>query len=135
MKASQFITGSQFLKRDEVIAAGKIEAMITDVEEVQSFGKRSMQLCLKQSNGQKKKLTLNNSNGGTLAGALGDETDNWVGRRVVVFFDENVEFGKEKVGGIRVRVVQQEAAKPATADEANLPAVLGGTDDDEDFGI
>lgn len=38
-----------------------------------------------------------------------ENTDNWIGKKVVVFYDENVEMAGETVGGLRVR-----AAKPAS---------------------
>lgn len=34
--------------------------------------------------------------------AWGDDSDAWVGRRVQLFHDPNVRFGKEAVGGIRI---------------------------------
>jgi len=34
--------------------------------------------------------------------AWGDDSDTWVGRRVQLFHDPNVRFGKEAVGGIRI---------------------------------
>lgn len=37
-----------------------------------------------------------------LLSAWGDESDTWVGRRVQLFHDPNVRFGKEAVGGIRI---------------------------------
>jgi hypothetical protein len=33
----------------------------------------------------------------------GNETDNWVGKKITLYEDPDVMFGKEKVGGIRVR--------------------------------
>lgn len=37
-----------------------------------------------------------------LLAVWGDESDAWVGRRVQLFHDPNVRFGKEAVGGIRI---------------------------------
>jgi len=34
--------------------------------------------------------------------AWGDESDNWVGRRVTLFQDPTVKFGREVLGGIRI---------------------------------
>lgn len=34
--------------------------------------------------------------------AWGDESDNWVGRRVTLFRDSSVSFGRDAVGGIRI---------------------------------
>lgn len=37
-----------------------------------------------------------------LMDAWGDESDEWVGRRVALYRESSVTFGKEKVGGIRI---------------------------------
>jgi len=51
-----------------------------------------------------KTLPLNKTNLIDTADALGSSnTDNWIGKKIVVFFDENVRFKGEKVGGVRVR--------------------------------
>lgn len=34
--------------------------------------------------------------------AWGDESDDWIGRRVTLYRDESVRFGSEEVGGIRI---------------------------------
>lgn len=37
-----------------------------------------------------------------LLGAWGDESDHWIGRRVTLYRDETVKFGREATGGIRI---------------------------------
>ena len=64
-----------------------------------------------------KSLVLNKTNFRTLAGAFGDETDNWRGRQIVLF-TEMVPFKGQLTKSIRVRLPkskQQEAA-PARPD-------------------
>ena len=68
-----------------------------------------------------KPMVFNSTNLKRAAKALGsEETDEWIGKRLVVYFDEDVEFGGEIVGGLRVRKVQgraaQEAPTPPPAD-------------------
>lgn len=66
----------------------------------------------------KKPFVLNSTNIQLLTKALGtDETDEWVGKEVVLYVDDNVSFGGKLVGGIRVK-----SAKPAAA-----PKRAGGT--------
>jgi len=33
---------------------------------------------------------------------MADDTDLWIGKKIKLYFDENVEFGGQMVGGIRV---------------------------------
>ena len=52
-----------------------------------------------------KPLVLNSTNLALIEKALGsDDTDDWVGKQVVLFNDENVSFGGKLTGGIRVDV-------------------------------
>lgn len=37
-----------------------------------------------------------------LGAVMGDETDNWIGRRVTLFRNPEIKFGREKVGGIQI---------------------------------
>ena len=50
-----------------------------------------------------KPLLLNKTNIKRCAKACGSEdTDDWVGKKIKIYFDEDVEYGGEQVGGIRV---------------------------------
>lgn len=72
-------------------------------------------------------LVLNSTNIQTLGALLGDDTDHWLGHKVVAYHDPSVSFGGKLVGGIRLRAPKQQA-KPAPA-----PAAAGtGFDDLED---
>lgn len=52
-----------------------------------------------------KPLVLNSTNLALIEKALGsDDTDDWVGQKVVLFNDENVSFGGKLTGGVRVDV-------------------------------
>jgi hypothetical protein len=68
-------------------------------EEIVGTGKeKETKLCVRFSN-HKQGLLLNKTNNRTLRGAFGDETDEWVGERVVVFAVET-----ERGPGLRVRI-------------------------------
>jgi len=54
-----------------------------------------------------KPMVLNGTNSRLIAKALGsDETDDWMGQKIVLFNDENVTFGDEVVGGVRCDVAR-----------------------------
>lgn len=54
-----------------------------------------------------KPMVLNSTNIKRLARACGsDDTDDWTGKRVMVYVDPDVEFGGNVVGGLRIRAVK-----------------------------
>jgi hypothetical protein len=55
--------------------------------------------------GKDKGLVLNKTNSGTIADMYGDETDQWIGKAIVLFPTE-VEFKGELKDAIRVRFIQ-----------------------------
>lgn len=50
-----------------------------------------------------KRLLLNSSNLNWLIFHFGTETDDWIGKKVDLFVDPDVEMGGRKVGGLRLR--------------------------------
>ncbi len=66
--------------------------------------------------GEEKGLVLNKVNLERAARAMGsDDTDDWIGKPIVVFYDPNVEFGGKLVGGIRVRAPKAPSQRIAEA--------------------
>jgi len=64
-----------------------------------------------------KPLVLNSTNGQLIAGITGsDESDDWIGHKIVLYADDNIMFRGKRVGGIRVR-----APKPGSVAEAPPP--------------
>lgn len=54
-----------------------------------------------------KPLVLNTTNLALIEKALGsDDSDDWTGKQIVLFNDENVSFGGKLTGGVRVDVVR-----------------------------
>lgn len=63
-----------------------------------------------------KPMVCNSTNGQIIAGICkSEETDAWVGHKIVLYDDPNVSFGGRLVGGIRVRAPRNQAPKPAQA--------------------
>ena len=44
-----------------------------------------------------------------------EDTDNWIGKEIVLWNDPNVSFAGKLTGGVRIRARQQTAPKPAPA--------------------
>ena len=69
-----------------------------------------------------KPMVLNSTNGQIIAAITGsEESDNWIGQKIVLYVDPNVCFGNKLVGGIRCRAPKGQAKPvppPATFDRA-----------------
>lgn len=73
-----------------------------------------------------KPLVLNSTNMHVIGSLYGDDTDDWLGQKIVIFHDPNVSFGGKLVGGLRVRAPKNQKAAPPP------PAKKGKFDDMED---
>ncbi|HXN96010.1 MAG TPA: hypothetical protein VN879_16010 [Candidatus Acidoferrales bacterium] len=81
---------------------------------------------------QAKGMVLNITSIRVLESAFGDESDNWVGKKVTVYVDPNVSFQGRVVGGLRLRPMKPskaDAVRPGTAQETVTPEL----DDDLPF--
>lgn len=67
-----------------------------------------------------KPMVLNSTNIQLAENALGsDNTDDWIGKKVIVYNDPNITFGKKLVGGIRIRAHRKAAAPRQMAPRGN----------------
>ena len=63
-----------------------------------------------------KGMVLNNTNGQLFAKILGsEESDDWIGTKVVLYEDPSITFGGKLVGGIRVRAQRNVPTAPKAA--------------------
>lgn len=77
-----------------------------------------------------KPLILNSTNGQIIAAIAGSgDSEDWVGKQIVLYSDPNIFFGGKMVGGIRVRAPKNQsspAPRPAPmvkpqVDDSNIP--------------
>lgn len=61
----------------------------------------------------RKPLILNKTNAEILASEFGPDSDDWVGQDIELYVDPSIRFGKQKIGGIRVRVPDTSTSKEA----------------------
>lgn len=112
---------SKFLKKEDVGVDGTV-CTIKDVTQ-EKVGREDdpnadTKWCLVVKE-FKKPMVLNKTNMQRLAKITGSEdTDDWIGQRVILYNDEDVEFRGEIVGAIRVRALRK--AKPAVAASKNF---------------
>lgn len=62
-----------------------------------------------------KPLVLNSTNIHALRAALGEDTDPWVGKQIVLYVDPNIHYGGKVVGGLRLRAPRPRPGAPAPA--------------------
>ena len=78
-----------------------------------------------------KPMLLNSTNIKLLEKACGsDDTDDWLGKEVILYNDENVTFGGQVTGGLRIRKQQAQPTRKSTTID-NGP--LADQDDDIPF--
>ena len=76
-----------------------------------------------------KPLLLNSTNIQFLIEKLGNETEEWRDCRIVIWIDENVNYGGKRVGGLRLRMPRLRPNEPTAerAPMADMRAALGVT--------
>ena len=78
-----------------------------------------------------KPMTLNSTNGQLIARITGsEESDGWIGKKIVLYKDPNVSFGGKLVGGIRCRASKGGQPNPDYMGDNPEP-----TADDDDIGF
>ena len=106
IKVSDNYEASGYLSADDV-GREEIELQIVacDLEDPDDKGEK---ICIRFADFEQV-LLLNRTNAEYLAEKLGDDTDNWLGQKIVLYTAQTM-FGGRKTRGIRVRV-----PVPATA--------------------
>jgi len=78
-----------------------------------------------------KGMALNVTTIRVLEAAFGDDSDMWLGKRVMVYVDPSVSFGGKVVGGLRIRTPRK--PKPEATAPAPPPAAADEFHDDIPF--
>lgn len=126
---------SKFLKKEDV--GQGVLATISHVDQqnvaMQGAG-QEFKWCM-HFNEVDKPLVLNSTNIQLCKSIFAsDDTDDWIGKQIVLYTDPNVSYGGKLIGGIRIRArrapVQPVAAKP---EPAKAPASFADMEDDIPF--
>jgi hypothetical protein len=81
-----------------------------------------------------KPMLLNTTNIKLLEKACGsDDTDEWKGKEVILYTDENVSFGGQVVGGLRIRKQQAEPTRRVVNETGGGKTGFDDMDDDIPF--
>ena len=119
LKNSKYLTKTDFEAPQLVTIKGVATRNLA--QEGQAPKNRAVMFFLEKEKG----MVCNTTNLKRCAHYFGsDETDDWTGKKIVVYFDDEVEFGGEMVGGLRIRAPKQ--AKRVEPEEEAAPAPKRG---------
>jgi len=118
MKVSE-LKQSAYLKKDDVGNGVLVTIRSCDQQNVALPSEKADMRWALHFDEFEKPLILNPTNGALIQGILGSEdSDDWIGHKVVLFTDHSIMYAGRMVGGIRVRAPRNQpaaAAKPAPA--------------------
>ena len=77
-----------------------------------------------------KPMVLNATNIKRMGKVCGDDTDDWIGQTVVLYVDENVEYGGDIVGGLRIRGSTRKASTGGKPNDDDVNRKLAAAADD-----
>jgi len=118
---------SPYLSRDDVV--NPVVATVADVRPQSVRGEHGTEdkpVMFFQER-QMKPFILNSTNWKTIRTTYGDESDEWIGKPIEIYFDPGVLFGDNQVGGLRVRVPGRRATQKRMVAE---PAGAGAPESD-----
>ena len=132
MKVSE-MTGGTYLRKDDIgddmlltIKNIKREKVGTDEDAEEKFVMYFKEL--------EKGLVLNKTNIQMAAKSTGeDDSDNWAGKKIVLYFDEAVSYAGKVVGGLRLRAARKPAKTPPGYTEVKHPPTTSLDDLDDDI--
>lgn len=116
------LKNSQFLKKEDVGAGLLVTIKDCTQENVALPGAPEELKWALHFNELEKPLILNQTNGGIIQSILGSaESDDWIGKKIVLYTDPNVSFGGKITGGIRVRAPRNQPAPAKAAARPQAP--------------
>ena len=110
---------SKFLKKEDVGAGMLLTVASCEQHNVAKEGADAeLKWCLTFEESDKP-LVLNSTNIQLCQNIFGsDDTDHWIGKRIVLYTDPNVSYQGKLIGGIRVRAPKKTATTPAAKPKA-----------------
>lgn len=114
-KVSEMIV-SKFLRKEDFDEDRVMTIKGVKLEDVGNQGEQRWVVHFREVD---KGMVLNITSIRVLEGAYGDDSDGWIGKRVMVYVDPNVSFQGRVVGGLRLRAPKKTAAAPAPTPAAH----------------
>ena len=129
------LKSSKFLKKEDVEPAVKVTIRSCEQQNVALESQAPDTKWVMYFHEFDKPLVLNSTNGQAISNICGSpESDEWIGREIVLYNDPNVGFQGKITGGIRVRAVRVKP-KPATQPQQAQPPAREPGEDTTDYGV
>ena len=128
---------SKYLKKEDVPQPALVTVRSFSQDNVAQQGQPEEKKWIMHFNEFENGLVMNSTNLQLTAMAMGsEETEDWIGKQIVLFSDPNVSFGGKLVGGLRIRAVRKKAPVAPVAPAKRQPVAvhdedLGGEFDDQ----
>lgn len=123
---------SKFLKKEDAGTGILVTILGVEKRDVGTEAEPEQKWCLLLA--EQKPLVLNSTNLALLEKALGsDDSDDWTGKQIVLYNDENVSFGGKLTGGVRVDVNRTKRFHEKTGKAAPAPAAPAKPNAFDDF--
>jgi hypothetical protein len=107
------LSRSKYLKTQDVPEPVIVTFQDADIANVAKEGDRKDERLVVKFKEFDKPMVFNATNMKRTAKALGsDDTDDWIGKKMVLYTDDEVEYAGEIVGGLRVRAVKRKQVEP-----------------------
>jgi hypothetical protein len=124
------MTPSKYLKQADVPAPALVTVRKFSHDNVAQEGKPEEKKWVMHFDEFESGLVMNSTNLQLAAMAMeSEETDDWLGKKIVLYSDPNVSFGGKLVGGLRLRAVRRKPAAPAPAAPVRKPPPLADYDE------
>lgn len=112
------ITTGRFLKQGDITEEGTIHTILSVDEQDVSAEDDEPEMKWVLGLSDLKPLILNATNINRLIQAFkSNESEAWIGQKILVYVDPDVEFGGKIVGGVRLRSVKGKAIPPPMQDD------------------
>ena len=109
MKTSKFLASGDVREKPLLLTMTKLHKENVAMEGAEPDNK----WCVSFAEAEKP-MVLNQTNIQLIGAIHGPETDNWAGKKIVLYHDPTISFGGKLIGGLRVRAAKnQPAAAPA----------------------
>lgn len=125
MKTSQMVQ-SKFLKKEDFPSPEVLTIKHCSLEEVGKNDTRWVLFFHEKAKG----VVLNITKIRQLEAGFGDDTDNWIGKKIKLSHDPSVMLGQQVVGGIKFTLP---SGAPASVAKAAVPPPVEGFDDEIPF--
>jgi hypothetical protein len=108
------ITGGKYLRKEDVEQPALVTIKSVDQQDVGMDGAPEIKWVM-HFREDVKPIVLNKVNANIIGTIYGDDTDDWLGKQIVLYNDPTIMFSGRVVGGIRCRAPKQRPAAPAPA--------------------